>query len=231
MLQIENTRISDGGSFHRDVATGFAIEQEGTALCYVREGDKTVVRPSDAGTSQKFAGVAFSRSNSLTEANSVVDEEVPAAPGPYTITLMNTPISGEIRIVTSDGTEITEGTPSTGATEYSISDKTITFNVAQAEVTMTISYAYVPSVLQAIQLTGNGPAGGLSSSSLGVIGVVNRGDISTDMFDVKADWSSSLSVKVGANGRFTTGTGTEVPGAVIIEAPSSGNQFLRISLR
>lgn len=237
MLQLSGTRI--GESFHRQVATGTEVAQEGVALCYSREGDVAVVGLSD-GDNTNFAGVAMSRSTAISRAVAVVSEVVPdgvveeggAPEVALNITLQNTPLSGQIRVVGAVTGVIEAGDPSTAVTGmYSISGSTLTFHADQAEEVMTITYAYAPTVAQSIQLTGHGPSV-LSANALSVIGVIKQGDVSTDQFDVTADWSTGLAVKTGANGLFTTGSaGVVVPGATILRAPSAGSAFLQISLR
>lgn len=229
MLKLDSTRI--GASFHRDVATGVTIDQEGTLLVYDREGDKSVVKPATGGVGEVVAGVALSRNNSLTRMTDVYVDTVPAS-GDLEITLPNEPLAGQLRVVGSATGEIDAGNPATTTGQYSISGSTLTFHADQAEEEMTVTYAFTPSVIQARQLTGDAPVGGLPSTSLGVIGVIDRGDVTTDQFDVTADWSSGLPVYTAANGLFTSTAGTtQVFGAVVLRAPSAGNPFVTISLR
>lgn len=227
MIQLSSTRM--GQSFHRKVATGTVIEQEGMALCYTQESGETVVSPSTAGTSQTFAGLALSRNTALTRAVDVVAANIPDASA-YTVTLLNTPLSGEYRVTYANGTAFTEGVVAAGV--FSISGSTFTFDAADADEAIIITYAYTPTVAQSIQHTGNGPSV-LAANALSTIGIIKEGDIGTDQFDVNMDWSGGMAVKAGANGLLTStaGTGTVIPGAVVLKAPSVGSAFLQISLR
>lgn len=227
MLNLVETRI--GKTFHRNVAAGIQIETEGCCLQYVREGGATVVKPSDAGTSQQFAGVAYSRNTALTRMVAVEALTVPAT-APYTITLNHTPIN--IRVVNNVGSALASDTLANVAPgKYNLTGAVLTFDAGIEGTVVNVSYDFTPSVLEAIELTGNGPAGGLPSSVIGVIGVINTGDIATDMFDVTSDWSTAVTVKMGADGMFTTGTGTVIPGATILRAPQAGSPSLVVSLR
>lgn len=223
MLNQSGTRI--GASFIRDVATGITVEQEGTLLVYAREGDKAVVQPSAGVSGEEVAGFAMSRLNSLTRMTSVFEGTVPVGGGD--IVLPSAPT--EQRVV-SAGAALTEGAVADG--NYQVNGSTLTFNAAQAGEAVVVNYAFVPNVQQASMLTGDAPVGGLASSALGTIGVIDRGDISTDQYDVEADWSAGLAVYTGANGLVTTNnSGTKLAGGIVLQAPAVGNAFVLISFR
>lgn len=230
MLNLSETRI--GKSFSRTIATGVTIDQEGTPLVYARQGDDTVVIPATANTTDIFAGVALTRNNSLTRATFVEIVKVPHQ-APYTIVLQNTPNSfGTMRITAVGGsaTHYAQANPPVAGTSVTLTGATLTFASGDADISLEVAYSYTPSVMQAIQAQGQAPAGGLPSTNLGVIGVINQGDISTNMYDTACDWSSSLTVNV-SNGLFTTAAGSPVPGATILRAPTGISSSLILSLR
>jgi hypothetical protein len=228
MLQLANTRF--GSTFNRAVATGVTIYTEGTALGYVMEGGQAKVRPATGAAGEVFAGVSLSRNSQSHRLTEILKVVVPST-APYSVTLPHTPITGEIAV---RGLTIVSAAPKAG--EVQLVGNVLTFNAAQAGSVFEVGQAFIPSINEAIAASGNDPVGGLSSSSVGFIGVIKEGDVFTDQYDVTADWIGNgvdpVPVYLGANGLFTTKTGgTQLGSVTVLQVPTAGNAFLGLSIR
>lgn len=228
MLQLLNTRF--GHTFHREVALGHVITTEGVALGYVMENGKAKVRPSTGEAGERFAGFSLSRNSQAHRLTKVVNAQVPAL-APYKITLSHTPNENELRV---SGFELT--TDPVEAGKVTLVGKELEFAAADAGKMVEICFAFTPTVLEAVQVAGNDPVGGLPSTGLGTIGVVIEGDVYTDQFDVTADWNGNgrdpVNVYLGAGGLLTTKTGGTLLGnVVVIAVPTAGAAFLGLSVR
>lgn len=232
MLSQYLTRIMR--SVERPVQAGFVFEDEGIAAVYAREGDKSVVTRSTGAAGEVFAGLTLSRNGPPTHFPLI--QEIVLLKGETSLQLPRAPIAGQLT-VKADGERldiVTTGTP--GATEVKITDKQLDFAATLAEdkdVLVYVQLLYIPSVVEARTIRGDEPVGGRPSNSRGRIGLLVEGDVSTTYFDASADWNGdNLTVRLGADGMLTTsGTGTVIPGAVILNAPSAAAPFLTVALQ
>jgi hypothetical protein len=227
MLKLQKTRIMK--SFHRNVATGYDIKNEGVALVYVNENGEGKVKPSSGAPNEKFAGVSLSQVQVPTQLTGVENFLVA---GTTTIKLARTNlVAGQITVKSGNTTLVLAANAAAGqfAVNTLIGEVTIDSSnagTAISPVEISVVYKYVPSVQEAINAQGYGPAGGIHSASYySVVGVITEGDVSTDQFDVTDDWSATTGpVYLGPNGLFTLKAGgTELKGCNIIGAPSAPN--------
>lgn len=84
---------------------------------------------------------------------------------------------------------------------------------------------------EARSYTADAPIGGLPSNIEGRIAYIKLGNVATSMFDPTADWSADnvLHPSLGPNGLLTLGgTGTELKGLIIKQAPTTERGYLII---
>lgn len=226
MIEQKYTRVFN--TEHRPVETGAVIPDEGVCLVFVKEGERTVVRPSTGAAGEKFAGLSMSRNAPPLfipfVLESVVDSDV--------IELPRTPMAGQI-LVRVNGAALTINAGSSApaeATAVNVDDRNIYFHASHVGADLFVQMMYEPTVSEARRLNGDAPVGGLSSSSQGIIGVVTRGDVATSYFDASVDWAGALSANLGPDGTLTVGgTGADA-GITVIQAPTAANPTLVVSL-
>jgi len=227
MIQQKYTRVFS--TEHRPVETGVIIEDEGMALVFVREGDRTVVRPSTGASGEKLAGFSLAR-NCPPQFLPFVQEGIVEG---AELELPRTPIAGQI-LVRIDGEAVTVAASAdapSAADTVSLEDNVIRFHGSHAGKEMIVQMMFEPTVTEARQYNGDAPVGGLPSSAQGVIGVIRKGDIATTYYDASADWSSALSCKLGPDGILTTeGPGTTPSDITILSTPTAANPLLVINI-
>lgn len=231
MIQQKYTRIFH--TEHRPVETGVIIQDEGVALVYVKEGDRTVVRPSTGAPGERLAGLALSRNAPPLFVPFVQEGKVEGSE----LELPRTPIAGQI-LVRLDGEAVTlsAGTTPTNdgagaSTSVALEDNVLYFGADQAGKQLYVQMMFEPTVTEARQYNGDVPVGGLPSSAQGIIGVITKGDVATSYYDAAADWSSAITCKLGPDGILTTeGNGNEAKDVTIISAPTAANPLLVINL-
>jgi hypothetical protein len=225
MLNMMNTRIVDSDS--AAVESGALINEEGTALVYVKENGVTKVRPSTGVAGEIFAGASLSRSAPPAVLPNVEEFVIPAG---GVVELARTPLANNYLLKIEGAAADNDGASAAG--HYELVDSDLTFHADDVGKPAVIQYMYEPTVSEARTMTGDVPQGTrLASTVMGSIGRITRGYISTNMFDASADWANAIKVKLGANGVFTVGgSGATVPGAVVMNAPSSEDALLTIHL-
>lgn len=214
---------------HRPVAPGVQINEEGIALVYVRVAGQSelAVAPSTGAAGEVFAGFSWTRNHPPAYLPFVQEGVVPAN---GKIELHRLPVTGQIGVtVEGVAVEVVAGTP-TDATEVQLVVQELTFNSGSVGKTFKIVMQYEPTLVEARQILGDMPVGGLSSNHEGIIGVLTRADACTSFFDASADWNSEeLHPSLGADGRLTIGgTGTKVTSLVIVSAPGASIPFLTV---
>lgn len=216
MLFLDQTRVSR--SAERRIANGVSMCAEGKALVAVYEGGELTVRPSTGAADEIFVGVAFSNITPIVTLNFFNSVTAKGTE----IILDNEPIPSTLSI---EG--LTEGNAST-AGQYSVDKNVITLNKAQANGVFDITYKYSPTALQSISKQGDVEPGQHITSVLGMTGVIESGDVSTSEYDPTADWTLNT-VKLGADGTFTTGgSGVQVQ-AIVTRKPTAGRPLLGLS--
>lgn len=227
MIEQKYTRIFH--TEHRPVETGVVIPDEGVSLVYVKEAERTVVRPSTGAAGEIFAGLSMSRNAPPAFIPFVLEDAVNGA----SIELPRTPMASQI-LVRIGGAKMTinasDAAP-TANTSVSLDDNVLRFHADHDGEDLFIQMMYEPTVVEARQYNGDVPVGGLSSSARGIIGVVTRGDVATTYFDASADWSGAMKAKMGPDGLLTTaGSGAEARGVTVISAPTAANPLLVVNL-
>lgn len=219
----------------KPVATGSVCDVEGAALVSVLEGGVEKVKPSTGAAGEKFVGFCMVRSQSIEYVPVVEEGSVPAS-APYTLQLKHGAIvSGEIRVYdATDATDLTEGDPGTDANAFSVDYSTglVTFNAAKAEHDVVIYYRYSPTVAEVKAMyfeEAIGTNAGAVWNRTAVI--VPPCEIYTTEYDVTVDWSNATEIRLGPNGRLTTGgSGTVITGARVISVPTVENPYLGIAI-
>lgn len=226
MLNQKYTRIFNNE--HRQLETGASVPDEGIALVFVKEGAQTVVTQSKGVAGELFAGVSQARNTPPLFVPFVYEGIINQAEG---LELPRLPITGQI-LVRIDGSAATIGAGAPGAAgTVQLNGQQLNFHSGDNEKEIFVQFMYEPTVTEARQFKGDVAVGGLSSLAQGVIGVITRGDVSTNYFNAADDWSSALQVKLGADGKFTTsGTGVTLPNVVVMNAPSGENPLLTLRI-
>lgn len=214
--------------------------QEGIAMTFktpLENGVAKVTVGSVAGT-DAFAGVTYYQYRTLPTKLIAIDEGKVPASGAYTFVISKTPLvpQTELRVVVTDSagvsTLLAYHASTVNASQFTIAGTTITVDATHANKTITATYAYTPSALEARNFYGDVRPGVNNTSNLGVINVIQRGTIVTVNFDPSSDWNSADAVRIDANGRFTkSGALTIVPNCVVKEAPTKDKAFLTLELR
>jgi hypothetical protein len=228
MIKLQKTRIIK--SLHRNVATGHDIAQEGVPLVYVNEAGSAKVRPSQGVAGEKFAGVSLSQVAVPSQMTAV---ETFVGNGSTAISLARISlVAGQVAIIVNGAylQAVAAGSEAAGKFSVNTSTGVVTLHSANAgtalaPVSIKAVYKYVPTVVEAINAQGNGPAGGFTAAQYyAVSGVIVEGDVATDQFDVTDDWTQTEGPIYLGNGIFTLKSGgTELKGANIIEAPTAPN--------
>ena len=226
MLQLRETRIIR--TTHSPVLSSVLVPEEGMALVYEKENGETKVKPSAGVAGELFAGVSISR-NIHPGALPYVQESVVPATG--TIELVRAPIAGQL-LVKLGGTQLTiVAAAPASASEVQLQGAHLVFAAGQAGQSVVAQFLYVPSVIEARSVIGDGPVGGLASTAEGVIGVIKDASFATNMFDASADWSQTLYAKTGPGGTFAVGTAADhIANVVVKNAPSASSPFLVLGM-
>jgi hypothetical protein len=154
MLQLRTTRIFK--SLFEDLASGVAIQEEGVALAFVKEGGDTKVRPSTGAAGEVFAGFALAR-NMPPASVPLVEQGTSAATG----SLTRAPIPGQAFIsVGGKALTITADAADLDDDHILIVGSAYQLTVANQGKSMYAQYLYTPSTLEARQILGDAPYGG-----------------------------------------------------------------------
>lgn len=226
MLNYESTRFVK--TTQSDVVEGAAFLDEGIAAVYVRDGGTTRIQPSTGAAGEVFAG--FSLETNVPPQFMPFVTEFTIAGG--VVELPRLPIAGQIAVFI-EGTKAALGAGASApdsAGEANLDADTLAFHADDEGKSGTVQFMFEPSVTEAMVVTGSGPISGLPSAELGVIGLIQTGEISTSYFDANADWTGSeLHPSLGADGKLTIGgSGTELTSVVIKSAPSAASPYLTV---
>lgn len=226
MLQLRETRITR--TKHENVLSGVIIPEEGMALVYVKENGETKVTLSSGAAGELFAGVSFSRNVAPASLPFVQETSVPAS---ETLELVRTPNAGQLNVKVGGVQKDVVASAPADATEVQLSGRVLTFFAGEKNKSVRAQFTYAPTVVEARAVIGDGPHGGLSSTSQSVIGTLKDASFATNMFDASADWSDAMFVKTGAGGTFVPGTaGDHVTNVIVRNSPNGANPFLVLSV-
>jgi len=210
------------------VAAGVVIPAEGLALIQTFEGGVEKVTLSAGGGNEVFMGVSYGEVFTPAVKSNVETLIVPAA-GAVAVTLLHAVLTNT-QCFAYDNTSsaaLTIGNPA-NALEYSVVGTLLTFNVARAGHSVTITYRYAPTAAE-LMATDNVRITSFSATDyIGSIGVIQEGEVYTDQFDASKDWASATGVETGNSGVFDVngGAGTLIAGAVITHVPDANYPYL-----
>ena len=234
MLNYRNTIFTQTDS--SKVAQGEIIQEEGAALVILREGSSSVIKESTGAAGEIFAGFSYERTRRPSILAAIEEGVITVADGDDKglIRLGRTPEPGKIAIWV-DGSEITievGATKPADATTVNLNGSEILTHASMEDSDFRVQYLYEPTVSEA-RVYGEGNEFGQSpaSADVGVCGRIVGGEISTNHFDVEADWANEQEMhpSLGANGRLTIGgSGTKLTNLIIKEAPRSDSAFLTV---
>ncbi len=209
---------------HRPIAPGAVIPDEGMALVFERTATETCVKPSTGAAGEVFAGFSWAHNTVPSFLPMVVQGKIGAT---GTLELPRLPIAGELLFkVAGQPLEIVANAPA-DATQARLVGEVLTVSAENVGKTFIAQFLYEPSVVEARQILGDMPIGGLNTTAMSVIGVVTRADLATSYFDASADFTSGFHPSLGTDGRLTMGgTGTKLENVTIVSAPSADNPFL-----
>lgn len=224
MLKMDKCRIIE--STHSRVHSTVTQLSEGVALAFIRENGELKVHAATGAAGEKFAGVSMSRHMTPSQAVLTVETTIPSA-APYEVTLADTPV--EAPGVYIDGVAAPAGAPAAG--EYLLAGAIVSFEASDAGKTVSITYRYNLTQAKARMLFGT-DAVSLDMSEDFELSRIVTGHVYTDQYVTADDWSDDTTpIRLGADGKFTkSGTGTEIPSAVVHETPASAGGFLALHL-
>lgn len=220
----DTTRSYYSDSKERAVAPGATFTAEAQFLIYVSDGAGGVaVQASAGGAAERPAGWLLSDALRIST-EVIVEEVVVPAVAPYTVNLKNTNIvSGSERVVNiGTGVALAENCPVPGAAQYCLVDATglVTFNAAQAGVSMRITYRYNMTLEQILNKYHERSINNRWQDYFGTCSVMSgEGEMFTDQYDTTQAYAVGDIIYTGAGGRVTSAAGgvqvgmvTQVPG-------------------
>lgn len=202
------------------VAPGAVIDAEGMVLVRAKAAQAQGVMPSTGvAGSELFAGFSIAGTSAAPFAEGFSNkQETFTVPATGKVKLQFAPLPNQLFAFDNSTNAAVSPAPT-------VSGQTVSGLPAGDSVTIT--YKYSLSVVQARAMYGDVQPGGYSGAYIGQIGLIKRGMIYTDQFDASKNWAAATAVKMAAGGQVTdqTGTGDEIP-AQIIAVPSSEVTYL-----
>jgi hypothetical protein len=201
------------------VAPGAVIDAEGLVLVRANGAQAAGVLPSTGGTAETFAGFSIAGTSAAPFAEGFTNkQETFRVPASGKVTLQFAPVPTQFFAFDNDTNVAVSPAPTLAGKELSglpVGDS------------VTITYKYPLTVVQARALHGDVQPGGYSGAYVNQIGLLKRGMVYTDQFDASKNWAAATSVKAAAGGQVTdqSGSGITLP-AVIIAVPGSDVTYL-----
>jgi hypothetical protein len=239
MIDIKRSFYSWSDS--QQIATGFEVSEEGQGLIAVMEDGVEKVKPCD-GAAGTFVGFAMFRQQDFSTA-AVVEEHVVPTAAPYVVELGKSNLIGtvgalgaQIRVYDeTNGVELTEVLASAdGAFVVDIVGGKVTFNVAQAGVSVKVYYRYNLTVAEAKLNFYEAPTNHPNPNFFTQVGVgKGKGRVYTMYYDQTIDWSAPAAGALKASeaaGMITdsTGTGVSIPNSRVVSVPTPSDPYLGI---
>lgn len=201
----------------RAVAPAALITEEGQLLMFVDAGDGTLaVQPSAGAATDRVAGFAIT--DALKYVTQTVVEELTVPAGGGTVSLRNTNlVATNTRAVASTSGVLTEVGGAPAATQFQMNNTqgTITFNVAQAGETVTVTYRYTPTLEEALATWHERSINNRAQDYFSSVGVgCLEGEIFTTMYDTTQAYAVGSVINSGAGGLVTTAAGGVAIGIV-----------------
>jgi len=214
------------------VVAGQSIIAEGLCLIQTITGGVEYVGLSAGGAAEIFAGVSYGEV--FTPVTKVAVEEF-VIPASLTVTLLHDVITNTQCCAYDVTTPIVQVIGAPGANQYSVVGPLLTFDIGKLGVTMRVLYRYVPSAEELVAMDNMRITSFSASDYIGSIGVIQKGEIYTDKFDVRSDWYNplTLTVETGTAGYFDFGggVGTLISNAVITHKPTVAQPYLGLRLK
>jgi hypothetical protein len=207
----------------RAVAPAASITEEGQLLMYVDAGDGTLaVQPTAGAGTDRVAGFAITDALKYVTQTAVEVLTVPVGGGTVSLR-QNNLVASSTRAVASVTGVLTAvgGAPAAGEFQMAIVAGTITFNVAQAGETVTVTYRYTPTLDEALatwheRSVNNRAQDYFSSVSVGGL----EGEIFTTMYDTTLAYTVGALVYTGAAGLVTSAAASTVIVGIVSQVPS-----------
>lgn len=200
------------------------IAAEGQALVGSTAGGVFGVGPSAGTANENFLGLAVSQQIALSVFPKVQEFVQPSS---NTISLTRTPNASTLMVY-----NVTTSAVLVITTDYTISGKTVTMNAAYQGHTIRFIYKYSPTATEVRAIMGDVYPGGAAGTSIGQVGVFQKGVVYTTEYDSTKDWttSASVTVKSGANGLVTQGGSGATIACAIVSSPNTTNPYLGLML-
>jgi hypothetical protein len=212
---------------HRPLAPAALVMEEGVSMVYVKVPGQAElhVQPSTGAAGEVLAGLSWTRNAPPAHLVNVVEGVVPAS---GKVELRNVPVTGQIMVkVAGDQKVIVAGAPAS-ADEAELVGKVVTLHASAVGQAYFIQSLYEPTVVEARQILGDMPIGGLASQNEGIIGLLVKADAATTYFDASVDWNGpEIHPTLGTDGRLTVG-GTPCKNLIIVSAPSADVPYLTV---
>lgn len=206
------------------IASGASIAAEGQALVGASPLGVFGVSPSAGSSGENFLGLAVSQQIALTTFPKVQET---VAPNTDTWVLARTPSASTISVY-----DVTAGALLTGGgTDYTLTGATLALNSALRGHTLRAVYKFAPTAVEARSIMGDVYPGGAAGTSIGAVGVFQKGTVYTTEYDSTKDWNQTIAVKTGANGLLTQGGSGATVDCVIVGVPSTTNPYLGLLLK
>lgn len=207
------------------IASGASIAAEGQCLVgSTAAGGVFGVAPSAGSAGENFLGFAVSQQIAVT-AFPKVEEKV--SPNTDIITLARTPNASSLTVW-----NVTTSTLLVVTTDYTVSGKTVTMGSSYRGHTIRFIYKFTPTAVEARAIQGDVYPGGAAGTSIGQVGIFQKGTVYTSEFNSAVDWqAANPAVKTGANGLVTIGGSGATIDCVIVQIPSTTNPYLGLLLK
>jgi len=234
MLNFLNTRFNS--TRQNDVLDGHMIQDEGAVLAAVRHQGTTKFRLSTGEAGEVFGG--FSKDRTLApQVLTKIEERTVDADGLFKLNRATVP--GQLALFIGDklitniilDEDLAEPADADSATFDGTTYRLL--KSSYANKSLKASYLYEPTIQEAITAQGTGHTNNpfTAGNVMQTVGRIVGGIVSTDMYDVAADWSDD-SIKhpsMGMGGRLTLGgNGTVITELLIMEAPVAGKEFVTV---
>jgi len=216
MIDLKRTWYSHVDS--QPLVPGKEVLDEGQCLVSVLVDGLEHVQPSTGAGGEVFAGFAVFRQLSHETAANVELVTVPAAPGPYVVSLSyNNLVNNSVLALNSAGAPVAPASVDEAA-------GTVTFAVGQAGLTLKVHYRFNLTVAQAKQLFQEAVSNYPSANLVGQCGVgKGKGRVYLSYYDTSVDWASHTGpVYLGADGMVVDAGLVEIPGSRVVHVPAVG---------
>lgn len=210
-------------SSETNVAPGAVIVAEGQALVRVPGAISAGVQPSMAATAnEQFVGFSIAGTSAAPFPEGFLNKvETLVVPPTGIVELQFAPVPGQ--------TFVYDNTTDEAVASPTVTGKQVS-GLTEGD-SVTVTYKYQLTVVQARAVFGDVQPGGYSGAYIGQIGVVKRGQLYTSEFNASVDWSAATAIKLAPNGQITdqSGTGAVINGFVFAlptqEVPFLGIEF------